>query len=101
MPALYMLSGSEMSDPPGVMGDRRSGFVRRGGRRPLERASAAAMSMEMLLPEREWPRGVARPGVVRPGEPRTGVFRPGVERPGVARTGVFRPGVDRPEVGVW
>lgn len=111
-----MLAGRERSEPPGVMGESRSGFMRRGGRRPLERASAAAMSMEMLLPEREWPSGVARPGVARPGEPRTGVFRPeearpGVDRPGVARTGVFRPGVDRPgvakpgvdlpEVGVW
>lgn len=106
MPALYMLAGSETSDPPGVMGDRRNGFMRRGGRRPLERASAAAMSMEMLLPEREWPSGVVRPGVARPGEPRMGVLRPegpgpGVLLPGVDWPVVAMPGVERPEVGVW
>jgi hypothetical protein len=36
------------------MGDRRNGLMRPWKRAPLARASAAAMSIEMLLPDLEW-----------------------------------------------
>lgn len=45
----------------GVKGDKRNGLMRPWKRGPLARASAAAMSMEMLLPEREWVDEDGRP----------------------------------------
>jgi hypothetical protein len=44
----------ELSGLNGVMGERRSGLIRPWKRGPLARASAAAMSIETLLPDLEW-----------------------------------------------